>query len=64
MHKNEERKMEIKREEIPDGDYVLTTNELGIFLKEEGIDPSNLEKTEFDNIIYSSFFGGIMEFLT
>lgn len=54
------KKMEIKREEIPDGDYVLTTNELGIFLKEEGIDPSNLEKTEFDNIFGNGSGAGVI----
>lgn len=54
------KKMEIKRKEISDGDYVLTTNELGIFLKEEGINLNDLEEKEFDTLVGNGSGAGVI----
>lgn len=54
------KKMEIKREEIDDGDFVLTTSELGIFIKEEGIDFNTLENDKFDNLLGRGSGAGVI----
>lgn len=44
------KKYEASREEIDDLDYVITTSELSLFIKEEGIDFVDLKDEQYDNI--------------
>jgi len=54
------KKMEIKREEIKYGDYVLTTSELGIYLREKNIDFNNLKDTNFDSLLARGSGAGVI----
>ena len=54
------KKMEIKRDEITDGDFVLTTSELGIFIKEEGIDFNTLENSNYDTMLGRGSGAGVI----
>lgn len=53
------KKMEAK-EYTPNIDYVMTTSELGIFLKEEEINLAFLEDSEYDNILGDSSGAGVI----
>lgn len=53
------KKMEAK-EYTPNIDYVMTTSELGIFLKEEEINLALLEDSEYDNILGDSSGAGVI----
>ncbi len=53
------KKMEAK-EYTPNIDYVMTTSELGIFLKEEEINLNLLEDSEYDNILGDSSGAGVI----
>lgn len=53
------KKMEAK-EYTPNIDYVMTTSELGIFLKEEEINLTFLEDSEYDNILGDSSGAGVI----
>ncbi len=53
------KKMEAK-EYTPNIDYVLTTSELAIYLKEEEINLSNLKDTEYDSILGDSSGAGVI----
>ncbi len=55
------KKYEINREEFHhDVDYVITTSELAMWLKEEKIDLPNLEDEEFDQIMSRGSGGGLI----
>lgn len=65
------KKMEIKREnlkdsgiywnlDIVDGDYVLTTSELSIYLKEEGIDFNSLSDSSYDDMFKRGSGAGVI----
>lgn len=47
--KYEAARPELQQEELKNVDYVLTTRELGLMVKEAGIDFNTLEDNEFDN---------------
>ena len=63
------KKAEIKREELDGTDYVITTTELAMMIREEEIDLRSLQDKEFDKImergsasgIKFGFSGGVME---
>lgn len=52
--KNEAARPELRRDEMRDVDYVLSTRELAMMIKEVGIDFNNLEDGEFDNPLGAS----------
>ncbi|MBR1416733.1 MAG: [Bacilli bacterium] len=58
------KKMEIERDEInytqKDTDYILTTRELALLLKEENIDIMNLEETNFDSPLGKGSSAGVI----
>lgn len=54
------KKVEIKRAELLYGDYVLTTSELALFLREENIDFKNLIDTNFDPIFSHGSGAGVI----
>ena len=61
------KKSEIKRPEInrtkeglSDTDFVLTTRELAMFLKEENVDFVNLEETNFDSPLGKGSSAGLI----
>ena len=58
------KKYEIKREELSytkkDTDFVLTTRELALLLKEEKIDIMNLEDTKFDSPMAKGSSAGVL----
>ena len=54
------KKYEIKREELPGNDFVLTTSELAILLREQGIDFKNLEDEKFDSLLGESSGAGVI----
>ena len=53
------KKMEAK-EYTPNIDYVMTTSELAIYLKEEEINLSSLEENEYDSILGDSSGAGVI----
>lgn len=53
------KKEEIKREELDGTDYVITTTELAMMLREEEIDLKSLEESEFDKIMERGSAGGV-----
>ena len=63
------KKAEIKREELTGTDYVITTTELAMMIREEEIDLRSLQEKEFDKLmergsasgIQFGFSGGVME---
>lgn len=63
------KKEEIKREELDGTDYVITTTELAMMIREEEIDIKSLEEKEFDPLmergsaggVQFGFSGGVME---
>lgn len=63
------KKAEIKREELDGTDYVITTTELAMMIREEEINLKSLQESEFDKImergsasgIQFGFSGGVME---
>ena len=58
------KKSEINREELnvtsKDNDYVLTTREFGMLLKEEGIELTKLEDSEFDSPLGEGTGAGVI----
>lgn len=63
------KKYEIRREELQGNDFVLTTSELAIMLREKNIDFNSLENSSFDDLLSESTgaanifgnSGGVME---
>lgn len=62
------KKYEIKREELSGMDFVLTTTELAMMIREQNIDFENLKEEEFDSLFKSTgsgvifgSSGGVME---
>ncbi|THB67007.1 MAG: NADH:ubiquinone oxidoreductase [Gammaproteobacteria bacterium] len=47
--KYESAREEMKSDGVPDVDYVMSTRELAVLLKESGINMSNLKEQEYDN---------------
>lgn len=54
------KKYEIKREELQGNDFVLTTSELALMLKERGIDLTNLKEDKFDKLLSEATGAGII----
>lgn len=54
------KKYEIKREELPGNDFILTTSELAILLREKGIEFNELDNQEFDSILGESTGAGVI----
>lgn len=54
------KKAEIKREEIDGTDFVLTTTELALMLREEEININNLEDEEFDHLMNLGSGAGVI----
>ena len=54
------KKSEIERSMINDTDYVITTTELAMLLRENEIDLRNLEENSFDKIMEKGSGGGII----
>jgi ferredoxin hydrogenase len=52
------KKYEIKRPEITDVDYIITTSELSMMLRECGIEFASLRDSEFDKVLGSASGGG------
>ena len=52
------KKYESSRSELKDTDYVITTSELALFLKEENIDFINLDNSQYDSIFGKGSGGG------
>lgn len=48
------------KEYTPDIDYVLTTSEFAIYLKEEDIDIRNLSDSNYDTILGDSSGAGVI----
>lgn len=54
------KKAEIKRTEIKNGDYVLTTSELGLFIKDEMINFKELRNSKFNKMFDSGSGSGYL----
>lgn len=54
------KKMEASRPELRDTDFVITTSELAIYLREKDIDFSNLNDSHFDKIMEKGSGGGVI----
>lgn len=54
------KKYEIKRNELPGMDYVITTEELIMMLKESNIDFKNLQDEEFDSLLGRGSSSGVI----
>ena len=52
------KKYETLRDELKDTNYVITTSELALYLKEDNIDFKNLENAEYDSIFGKGSGGG------
>ena len=54
------KKFELKKEEIPGTDAVITVSELAKWLKEEEIDFKKLDKSSFDSLLGEGSGGGVI----
>lgn len=54
------KKSEIKRKGFEDTDYVLTTSELAMLIREKGLDFKNVAEAEFDHILGKGSGGGVI----
>lgn len=54
------KKSEMKRPEIPGTDFVITTSELAIMLRDKNIDFSSLEDASFDEFLGKGSGGGVI----
>ena len=54
------KKAEVQRDNVVDTDYVITTTELSMLLRENEIDLLNLEENNFDKIMGAGSGGGVI----
>jgi len=54
------KKSEIKRPELSDTDYVITTTELACMIREKGIDFSLLKEEKYDSLLGKGSGGGVI----